>query len=73
MSEQQSARLQHHYSTAGSPPSLVADAIVKAVHTKQGNVYVGAGAQLGAVAKRLLPRAWFRKLLRKNAVEIGYL
>lgn len=73
MSDQQTARLQYHYSTEGTPPSVVADAIVKAVQNQRGNVYVGAGAQLAAVAKRLLPRAWFRKLLRKDAAKIGYL
>jgi NAD(P)-dependent dehydrogenase (short-subunit alcohol dehydrogenase family) len=73
VSAEQAAQMQQHYLEKGSAPSVVADSIVTAVKRKQGNVYTGAGARVGAIAKRLLPRAWFRALLLQDAAKIGYL
>lgn len=69
----QIARIQEHYVKNGDTPELVAEAIVGAIKSKSSNVYAGKGTGLVVMLKRLLPRSWFRGILRSEAKKIGYL
>jgi NAD(P)-dependent dehydrogenase (short-subunit alcohol dehydrogenase family) len=70
---EQVERIQRHYVEHGDAPSVVADAILKGVRRKKGNIFVGPGTTAAPWLKRLLPRTLFRTVLRSEARKIGYL
>jgi len=73
ISTQQLEKLQDYYTSNGAPPATVADAVVAGVKSGSGNVFTGPSMSLTVFLKHLLPRSWFRRVLLKNAREIGYL
>lgn len=70
---EQVGRIQRYYIEKGDHPSVVAEAIIKGVKKKRGNVFVGPGTTAAPLLKRLLPRRLFRTILRSEARKIGYL
>jgi NAD(P)-dependent dehydrogenase (short-subunit alcohol dehydrogenase family) len=70
---EQVERIQRHYVEHGDAPSVVANAILKGVRQRKGNIFVGPGTTAAPLLKRLLPRTLFRALLRSEARKIGYL
>lgn len=70
---EQVARIQRHYIEKGAHPSVVAEAIIKGVKKKKGNIFVGPGTTAAPLLKRLLSRPLFRAILRSEARKIGYL
>jgi NAD(P)-dependent dehydrogenase (short-subunit alcohol dehydrogenase family) len=70
---EQVERIQRHYVEHGDAPSVVANAILKGVRQRKGNIFVGPGTTAAPLLKRLLPRTLFRTLLRSEARKIGYL
>ena len=65
--------LKHHYVTEGIDPEIVGKAIVEATRQKKSNAFIGPKTGLAVFVKRLLPRSWFRKMIKNSAREIGYL
>jgi NAD(P)-dependent dehydrogenase (short-subunit alcohol dehydrogenase family) len=70
---EQVERIQRHYVDKGAAPTVVADAILKGVKKKKGNIFVGPGTTVAPLLKRIMPRPLFRSLLRSEARKIGYL
>jgi NAD(P)-dependent dehydrogenase (short-subunit alcohol dehydrogenase family) len=73
ISEEQIERLQHHYTTDGCHPSVVAQDVVKAVQRGTFSLYTGPEAGITAFAMRLLPWSIARRLTMKTARQMGYL
>jgi len=71
--ESQIEKIQDHYVTNGDSPDVVAQAIFKSILNKPSNVYVGRGSAGVPMLKRLLPRSWFREILKKQAKQFGFL
>lgn len=73
MSAAQMQRLAAYYQATGAPPSLVADALVRAVQTGQGLVLVLVGpyAKLAYHLKRL-SRALLARVTLTDAKKMGY-
>lgn len=70
---EQVERIQQHYVTKGAAPSVVAEAILQGVKKNKGNIFVGPGTTVAPFLKRIMPRSFFRSLLRNAARKIGYL
>lgn len=73
ISDDQIERLQHHYSTKGCHPSVVAQDIVKAVKKGHAAVLTGPSAFTGGLLSRLLPKRLLRSVIAKMAPRLGYL
>ena len=70
---EQVERIQRYYIEKGDHPSVVAEAIIRGVKKKTGNIFVGPGTTAAPLLKRLLSRPLFRAILRSEARKIGYL
>lgn len=73
ISVEQIDKLQHHYSTKGCHPSVVAEDIVNAVKKGQAAVLTGPEALTAGLLSRLLPKSLARRLIVKMAPKLGYL
>ncbi|MCI4644124.1 MAG: SDR family NAD(P)-dependent oxidoreductase [Hyphomonadaceae bacterium] len=71
--EAQMRKLQAHYVDKGAHPRDVAAAILAGIKRGKSNIFVGPGTGPAVLAKRLLPRSWFRSIVRGTAKDIGYL
>lgn len=73
LSPEKIQRLQKHYDEEGATPAEVADAIMKGIKKNQASIFVGPGSTLAPVMKRLLPRSWYKALMKSQAQKVGYL
>jgi len=70
---EQAQRIHRHYKEKGATPAKVADAILRGIEKGKASIFVGPGSTLAPVMKRILPRSWYRALLRNQARQVGYL
>lgn len=70
---EQLERLQAHYVSHGASPTEVAADVVAGVKSGVGTVFTGPDVGKTSLFKRLLPRHWFRRVVRSKAAEIGYM
>lgn len=66
-------KLRKHYEKEGATPAEVAAAILKGIELNKSSIFVGPGSTMAPIMKRILPREWYKTLLKGQARKIGYL
>lgn len=71
--KEQFEKIRDHYIQDGITPDVVANAILDGVQKEKTNIFVGPMTGQIAFLRRLLPRTWFRSIVKSAAKRIGYM